>query len=131
MMARGTMRTYATALVALLLPVSSLAANTTTYDLDISWMKASPDGFERTVIGVNGKWPPPTLYANKGDQLIINVVNSLGNESTSLHFHGMFQNKTTHMDGAVGATQCAIPPGAKFTYNFTASISPESQVSYH
>jgi iron transport multicopper oxidase len=118
MMAKGTIRTCATALVALLLPLSSLAG-TTTYDLDISWMKASPDGFEKTVIGVNGKWPPPVLYATKGDQVVINVVNSLKNESTSLHFHGMFQNRTTHMDGAVGATQCAIPPGAHFTYNFT------------
>lgn len=43
----------------------------------------------------------------------------LGNESTSMHFHGLFQNGTNDMDGPVGVTQCGIPPGSSFTYNFT------------
>jgi len=98
-----------------------LSANTTTVDLDIGWLRASPDGYEREVIGVNGRWPPPVLYFSKGDQIVVNVMNNLKNESTAVHFHGMFQNGTTHMDGAAGVTQCAIPPGSKFTYNFTVS----------
>lgn len=43
----------------------------------------------------------------------------LGNQSTSLHFHGLFQNGTNEMDGPVGVTQCDVPPGSTFTYNFT------------
>lgn len=31
----------------------------------------------------------------------------------------MFQTNTTWMDGTVGVTQCPIPPGKSFTYNFT------------
>ena len=46
----------------------------------------------------------------------------LGNESTSVHFHGLFQNGTNDMDGPVGVTQCDIPPGSSMTYNFTVSI---------
>ncbi|KAH7406841.1 iron transport multicopper oxidase-like protein FET3 [Phaeosphaeria sp. MPI-PUGE-AT-0046c] len=93
---------------------------TVTYDFDIAWTYANPDGqYTRPVQGVNGKWPVPPIVVTKGDQVIVNVKNSLGNESTSLHFHGLYQNGTTHMDGPVAVTQCAILPGGSFTYNFT------------
>jgi len=77
--------------------------------------------FERPTIGINGEWPIPRIEATIGDRIIVNVINQLGNQSTSLHFHGLFQNGTTMMDGPVGVSQCAIPPGASFTYNFTVS----------
>jgi iron transport multicopper oxidase len=94
-------------------------AETVTYDLDIGWVLASPDGFVRPVIGVNNQWPPPVLYATVGDQIVVNVKNNLGNATTAIHFHGMFQNGTTNMDGAAGVTQCDIPTGQSMTYNFT------------
>ena len=31
----------------------------------------------------------------------------------------MFQNGTNWADGPQGVTQCGIPPGSSFTYNFT------------
>lgn len=43
----------------------------------------------------------------------------MSNESTSVHFHGLFQNGTGEMDGPVGVTQCNIAPGRSMTYNFT------------
>ncbi|EFX01899.1 iron transport multicopper oxidase fet3 precursor [Grosmannia clavigera kw1407] len=55
--------------------------------------------------------------ASVGDRLVLNVYNELGNASTSIHFHGFFQNGTNHMDGAVGVTQCGIPPDESFTYD--------------
>ncbi|KAK4964486.1 hypothetical protein LTR66_012268 [Elasticomyces elasticus] len=95
-------------------------AATVTYDWDITWVRANPDGLkERPTIGINGHWPLPVLNITKGDRVIINVNNQLGNETTSLHFHGLYQNGTTHMDGAVGVSQCAISPGSSFKYNFT------------
>jgi len=111
-----------------LLPISLLCGAvrcaTKTYDFDVSWVYANPDGLHnRAVIGVNGQWPIPTINVTKGDQLVVNVRNSLGNESASLHFHGLYQNGTTHMDGAVQVSQCAIPPGSSFTYNFTVRAS--------
>lgn len=64
---------------------------TVTNDFEIGWVTANPDGaFDRPVIGINGQWPIPPIVANVGDQVIVNVLNSLGNESTSLHFHGLY-----------------------------------------
>ncbi|KAI2642354.1 multicopper oxidase [Xylaria nigripes] len=95
-------------------------AATITHNFTIGWVTANPDGaLERPVIGINGKWPIPQLEANVGDNLVIHVTNQLGNQSTSLHFHGLFMNGTTHMDGPVQVSQCDIPPGSSFTYDFT------------
>lgn len=106
--------------ITICLLLSVVLADVVTYDFDLSWVYANPDGLaNRPVIGVNGKWPIPPIVATKGDRVIVNVKNSLGNETTSLHFHGLYQNGTNHMDGPVGVTQCEIPPGSSFTYNFT------------
>lgn len=99
--------------------VASTHAATVTYDFDIGWVTANPDGaFERPVMGINGQWPIPQITANVGDRVIVNVVNNLGDQSTGLHFHGLFQRGTPHMDGPVGVTQCPIAPGASFRYDF-------------
>lgn len=93
---------------------------TRVYNFSIGWVTKNPDGrHERRVIGVNGDWPPPTIEATVGDRIVVNVSNDLPNTPTSLHFHGLFQNHTAHMDGAIGATQCHISPGSSMTYNFT------------
>jgi iron transport multicopper oxidase len=107
--------------LSLLLSIATCA--TVTYDFDVGWTYANPDGQQtRPVIGINGQWPLPPIVVTKGDQVIVNVKNSLGNESTSLHFHGLYMNGTTHMDGPVAVTQCGILPGSSFTYNFTVSF---------
>ncbi len=110
-------------LYAITLLTSIVNAATVQYDFDVGWIYANPDGQQnRPVMGINGQWPIPSIVVTKGDQVIVNVKNSLGNESTSLHFHGLFQNGTTDMDGVIGVTQCGIIPGSSFTYNFTVSI---------
>ncbi|KAI9809142.1 MAG: hypothetical protein M1825_002432 [Sarcosagium campestre] len=95
-------------------------AATVTYDFNITWLPTNPDGqFERPTIGINNQWPIPQIRATVGDRVIVNVDNQLGNQSTSLHFHGLFQNGTTIMDGAAGVSHCGIAPGSKLRYNFT------------
>ncbi|KAF5495342.1 Iron transport multicopper oxidase fetC [Colletotrichum siamense] len=107
-----------------------VTAATVTYDFSIGWVRANPDGaFERPVIGINGQWPIPRIEANIGDNIIVNAYNALGNQSTSLHFHGLFMNGTTHMDGPSQVSQCPIPPGSNFTYNFT--ITQPGTYWYH
>ncbi|KAL9074797.1 MAG: hypothetical protein Q9157_004263 [Trypethelium eluteriae] len=115
----------------LLLPFGLIAqAATVNYDWNITWVTANPDGvFARPTIGINGQWPLPLLNITKGDQVVVNVNNQLGNQSTSIHFHGIFQNGTTEMDGPVGVSQCSIPPGSSFTYNFT--INQPGTYWYH
>lgn len=115
-MATAAILTLATAL----LGVANAAV--VTYDFNIGWVTANPDGaFDRQTIGINGQWPLPPIRGNVGDNIIVNVQNNL-DQMTSIHFHGLFMNGTTYMDGTVGVTQCPIPPGASFTYNFTVII---------
>jgi iron transport multicopper oxidase len=71
------------------------------------------------VVGINGQWPCPPLVANVGDTIKINVNNTLGNQTTAIHFHGLFQTNTTFEDGPAMVTQCPIPPGQVFVYEFT------------
>ncbi|KAJ1900933.1 ferroxidase fet3 [Kickxella alabastrina] len=90
-------------------------------DWDLTYVQASPDNqSERRVIGVNGKWPPPTVHVSLGDTLIINAHNSL-DEATSLHTHGFFQNGTNFYDGAVGATECGIAPNSTYSYEINVT----------
>ena len=102
--------------------VHLVVAGTVRYDWDITWVNANPDGaMMRPVIGINGKWPCPTIHANVGDRVVVNVNNKLGNETTSLHWHGLNQRGTAEMDGPSGVAQCPIPPGSQFTYDFKVS----------
>ena len=100
------------------------AANIT-YDFNITWVSANPDGlFNRPTIGINGQWPIPHITATVGDHVVVNVENQLGNQTTSLHFHGLYMNGTNEMDGVTGTTQCSIPPGSSFTYSFDVCYLP-------
>lgn len=111
-------------------------AETVTLDWNITWVTRNPDGMmERPVIGINNEWPLPQLNFTRGDNVIVNMhnqvrdtvtwretrtdVSQLGNETASLHFHGLYQNGTNEMDGPPGVTQCDVPSGHSMTYNFT------------
>ncbi|OTA57172.1 multicopper oxidase [Hypoxylon sp. EC38] len=99
-------------------------AKTVTYNFNIGWVTSNPDGaYDRPTIGINGEWPIPRIEVDVGDTVVIQATNQLGNQSTSLHFHGLYQNGTTHMDGPSQVSQCAIAPGSSFTYNFTVNQS--------
>ncbi|KAK3385615.1 Cupredoxin [Podospora didyma] len=100
-----------------------------TFDWDIGWVRAAPDGFARPFVGINGQWPCPPLVANLGDEIKIRVTNSLGNESTAIHFHGLFQENTTYSDGPAMVTQCPIQPGGYFVYQFV--INQPGTYWYH
>ena len=119
------------ALAGVLFSVRSFAV-TVIYDWNITWVTANPDGaFERLTIGINGKWPLPQLNAVVGDRVIVNAINQLGNQTTSLHFHGLYMNGSTHMDGPAGVSQCSIPPGARFTYDFVVRLIYRSRCPEH
>lgn len=55
-----------------------------------------------------------------GDTVIVDVVNRMMGESTSIHWHGMHQRDSPYMDGVPFITQCPIPPHTTFRYTFTA-----------
>ena len=90
------------------------------YNWDVTWVNRNPDGLhERPVIGINYQWPVPAIRASVGEQITVHLTNQLGNETTSLHFHGLFQQGSNSMDGPTGVTQCPIGPGETFTQVFT------------
>ncbi|OAP56204.1 hypothetical protein AYL99_09383 [Fonsecaea erecta] len=102
--------------------LSFASAATRVYNFTAGWVTTNPDGlFNRTTIGINGQWPLPRIEADVGDRVIVHLKNDLGNQSTSIHFHGLFMNGTNHMDGVAGTTQCPVPPGALFTYDFNVT----------
>lgn len=78
----------------------------------------SPDGVKKEVYLVNGEFPGPTVQCRSGDKLTIHVTNQLVDEGVSIHWHGLQMRNANSMDGAVGFTQCPIPPGKVFTYEF-------------
>ncbi|KAG0053230.1 hypothetical protein BGZ83_001468 [Gryganskiella cystojenkinii] len=98
----------------------TISATPTTrhYDWTISQKDIAPDGLSRPMLLVNGMFPGPLVEANTGDRIVVKVTNKL-TVGTALHWHGMFQNGTNWMDGTTAITQCAIPAGGTFTYNFT------------
>ncbi|SGY78825.1 BQ5605_C008g04964 [Microbotryum silenes-dioicae] len=100
---------------------------------NITSAKANPSGlFERSVVGVNGTWPPPALFVNENDTVIVHATNLL-DHPTAIHHHqlhlisfqGMYFFNTSYYDGAPGVTQCGIPPKATLTYEIPVSVDKQ------
>ncbi|KAJ3034587.1 hypothetical protein HDV00_004859 [Rhizophlyctis rosea] len=86
------------------------------WNITDSW--GAPDGVPRRMLVINNQFPGPLIEANENDTIVVTIHNDLEN-ATSIHWHGMYQNGTNYMDGSLGITECGIPPGQSFTYNFT------------
>lgn len=49
-----------------------------TFDWNITWVTANPDGqHERPVIGINNAWPLPRLNITRGDRVVVNMHNQV------------------------------------------------------
>ncbi|KAG8730380.1 laccase, multicopper oxidase, benzenediol:oxygen oxidorectuctase, partial [Ceratobasidium sp. 423] len=109
-----------TFLVSVPLFVSAVLARTVEYNLKISNGKIAPDGVERDATLVNGRYPGPLIFANKGDTLKVKVQNKLANpdmyRTTSIHWHGLLQHRNADDDGPSFVTQCPIVPRESYTY---------------
>ncbi|KAJ5771101.1 uncharacterized protein N7511_003152 [Penicillium nucicola] len=90
------------------------------YWFNVENTTASPDGVEMPVQLINGSFPGPTIIADWGDTVVVHFMNSLENNGTGLHFHGIRQNWTDGMDGVPSITQCPIAPGDSLTYRWRA-----------
>jgi FtsP/CotA-like multicopper oxidase with cupredoxin domain len=107
-------------------------ATTHHYHWNVTSGARAPDGFNKTVYLTNDPTPGPTIEARSGDTLVVEVVNSLSNdEGLSIHWHGMHMTDANEVDGGVGFTQCAIPPGCNFTYEFQIDDDQAGTFWYH
>ncbi|KAK0719189.1 multicopper oxidase-domain-containing protein [Lasiosphaeris hirsuta] len=67
------------------------------------------------------QYPGPWIQACWGDTIIVNVTNNMKGNGTSIHWHGIRQWRSMHMDGVNGVTQCPIAPNDYFVYKFNAT----------
>jgi hypothetical protein len=88
------------------------------YVFNITRGFGAPDGWTKSMILVNGQSPGPLIEANTGDRIRVTINNLMPEESTTIHWHGIDQRNSAWMDGVQGVTQCAIPPGESFDYEF-------------
>ncbi|OBZ76092.1 Acid phosphatase [Grifola frondosa] len=91
---------------------------TRTYNWVVEEGLGAPDGVVKNMLVVNGIYPGPTIEANEGDRIIVNVTNKIAN-ATTIHWHGLYQRGTNYYDGTEAITQCGIPPGQSMVYNYT------------
>ncbi|XP_053675343.1 uncharacterized protein LOC128725611 [Anopheles nili] len=87
------------------------------------------DGVERGVMSLNRKIPGPAINVCRGDVVVIDVMNAMAGTAASIHWHGLHQRATPHMDGVPFVTQCPISFGNTFRYSFLAT-EPGTQF-YH
>ncbi|MGV8961105.1 MAG: copper resistance system multicopper oxidase [Stenotrophomonas sp.] len=73
-------------------------------------------GRSRGAITVNGSLPAPTLRWREGDTVNIRVANTLSDEMTSIHWHGILL--PANMDGVPGLSFDGIAPGQAYQYRF-------------
>ncbi|KAK7247455.1 hypothetical protein RIF29_42338 [Crotalaria pallida] len=88
------------------------------YKWEVKYEYKSPDCFKKLVITINGKTPGPTIQAEEGDTIIVEVTNNLGTENLAIHWHGIRQIGTPWADGTEGVTQCPTLPGDTMKYQF-------------
>jgi FtsP/CotA-like multicopper oxidase with cupredoxin domain len=93
-------------------PLPALAA---TYDLVIDRTDVQIEGQMRRVFSINGQIAGPTLRWKEGEEVTINVINRL-KEETSIHWHGVLV--PSRMDGVPMVNFDGIKPGETFTYSF-------------
>ncbi|KAF8775718.1 hypothetical protein HU200_004296 [Digitaria exilis] len=84
---------------------------------------------EKAVPAVNGEFPGPTIYARKGDVVVVNVYNQ-GHKNITIHWHGVDQPRNPWFDGPEYITQCPIAPGSNFTYRIIFS-GEEGTIWWH
>ncbi|KAJ7089520.1 laccase 16 [Mycena epipterygia] len=101
--------------------ISQALAADVFYQIPVTNAFVAPDGFNRSAIQA-GVFPGTNIVAMKGDTLHLNVSNQLHDptmrRSTSIHWHGIFQDRTASEDGPSFVNQCPIAPGMFYEYNF-------------
>jgi L-ascorbate oxidase len=114
-------RSVNTVLAAAALSVGLLSgASAETYDLSIGATTLDVTGTPRPALAINGGVPGPVLRFREGEDLTINVANTL-DVDTSIHWHGLILHPS--QDGVPGISYDGIKPGTTHTYRFPAQQS--------
>ncbi|KAF6160966.1 hypothetical protein GIB67_007607 [Kingdonia uniflora] len=85
---------------------------------EVKYEYKAQDCFKKLVITINGKPPGPSILAQQGDTVIVELKND--------HLIDLYINKqigTPWSDGTEGITQCPITPRDTFVYQFVVDRS--------
>ncbi|KAF7847787.1 hypothetical protein BT93_L2575 [Corymbia citriodora subsp. variegata] len=82
----------------------------------VTYGTISPLGVPQQGILINGQFPGPPIEGVTNDNIVIDVINKL-DEPFLLTWNGIQLRKNSWQDGVLG-TQCPIPPGTNWTYQF-------------
>ena len=116
-------------LLFLLVAAAAVAAEVVEVELEVAGGLAQRYGGPRQSVLVNGALSGPEIRVRTGDTVRATVRNALLDGGTTVHWHGVLQKGTNFFDGVDGITQCAIPPGETFAYEFLAA--PSGTMWYH
>ena len=58
---------------------------------EVKYELKSPDCYKKLVITINGGSPGPTIFAQQGDTIIVEVTNKLFTDGVTIHWHGIRQ----------------------------------------
>nr|WP_298794550.1 copper resistance system multicopper oxidase [uncultured Acetobacter sp.] len=105
-------RSAAAALPAGLIPAEASAA----WNLSVGRTHIEIDRKALKAPCIGGTVPGPVLRWRQGETVAVNVTNTLMDEDTSLHWHGI--RLPSDMDGVPGLSFTGIKPGETFTYRF-------------
>ncbi|MEZ5999241.1 copper resistance system multicopper oxidase [Hyphomonas sp.] len=92
----------------------------TEFNLSVGRFPVRIDGRAGEAVGINGTLPAPLIRFREGDEITLNVTNTL-EEDTSIHWHGLLV--PFQMDGVPGVTFPGIRPGETFTYKYAVPQS--------
>ncbi|XP_078444795.1 cupredoxin superfamily protein [Wolffia australiana] len=102
----------------LCMSIPAASAKVRHYRWTVTYELKAPDCYTKGVITINGRSPGPTIRAQQGDTIVVELKNGLMTENTAIHWHGIRQIGTPWSDGTEGITQCPILPGDTFVYKF-------------
>ncbi len=85
------------------------------FDLTVERFPVRINGRATEAIGINGAAPAPLLRFREGEEVTLNVTNTLDTD-TSIHWHGLLV--PFHMDGVPGVSFPGIRPGETFSYKY-------------
>ncbi|EPS61896.1 hypothetical protein M569_12896, partial [Genlisea aurea] len=86
------------------------------FDMEVSYVTASPLGVPQQVIAVNGKFPGPVINVTTNYNVVVNMKNKL-NENLLMTWPGIQMRRSSWQDGLLG-TNCPIQPKWNWTYQF-------------
>ncbi|KAG8390695.1 hypothetical protein BUALT_Bualt01G0110300 [Buddleja alternifolia] len=86
------------------------------YTWNVNYATLSPLGVPQKVIVINNQFPGPKINSTTNNNIVINVFNNL-DEPLLFTWNGVQQRRNSWQEGTLG-TNCPIPPGANFTYQF-------------